>query len=117
MITLISELLSLMILLVYVGAISVLFIYVSAVSPNTPIYTSNSYLAYVSTMLCRVLVLYVVDVATSFIHSSALSPSTSEEIFTGMGILCTLGVVYILVVVLAGVTFMSPSSSTFRSFS
>jgi hypothetical protein len=112
----IRELLSLMILLVYVGAISVLFIYVSAVSPNTPINTPGAYIVYGTIIVCGVLFVHILDVS-HYISSVTFSTTTSDEIFTGVGVLSTLVVAYILIVVLAGVTFISPSASTFRSFS
>lgn len=112
----IRELLSLMVLLVYVGAMSVLFIYVSAVSPNAPINTSGAYWVYGVGIVCGVLLTSILDVSY-YISAITSFTTTSDEIFTGVGILSTLVVVYILIVVLAGVTFISPSSSTFRSFS
>lgn len=111
-----SELISLIILLVYVGAMAVLFIYVRAVSPNkssAPLLGLNSNQFVV---LNLVLFLGVSLLSSDFLNLGAIqSLGVSSEIFRGLGVVLTFSLVTLLILVLAAVTFVSPSSSTFRS--
>lgn len=112
----ISELISLIILLVYVGAMAVLFIYVRAVSPNkssAPLLglNSNQFV-----FLNLVLFLGVSLLSSDFLNLNAIqSLGVSSEMFSGLGVVLTFSLVTLLILVLAAVTFVSPSSSTFRS--
>jgi NADH:ubiquinone oxidoreductase subunit 6 (subunit J) len=109
----IRELVSLIILLVYVGAISVLFLYVRAVSPNSPPLPSSTL------KLLGLIIIFGYSVS-SLLSSSTLvdlmscNLSTSDEMFSGLGIILITCLVFILIVVLAATTFISPLSSTFR---
>lgn len=113
-ISLVTELIALIILLVYVGAMAVLFIYVRAVSPNKVLaYSTNNLIL----LFFFLFILVSLLVLSPSLYSQCTGPSNLNiivEIFSGWGIYLSFFVVSTLIIILAAVTFMSPSSSTFR---
>lgn len=110
----ITELIALIIFLVYIGAMAVLFIYVRAVSPNKVIVSSvfnfSSLFSFRGLIVCIAAFVY----GSIWRLSDLMNLNIVNEMFTGWGVYLRFFIASTLIIILAAVTFISPSSSTFR---